>query len=493
MLKMSQINHIRDLSKCGYNVSEIHRKTGADHKTIEKYLAKEDFSEEPPKRKMRKSILDPYKPLIHEWIEEDKNHWSKQHHTAKRIYDRLVAEEGYTGSYDTIRKYVHGIRKDRQQKATQELVWLPGFAEVDFGEADFYEENICRRRKYLVLSFPYSNDGYAQVFGGETAECVCQGLQDIFEYIGGVPEELVFDNATGVGRKIHDKVMETELFSRFRAHYGFRIRFCNPKSGWEKGNVENKVGTIRRNIFVPIPHYHDMISYNKQLLDEHLKKAAEMHYKKGEVIEDLFEEDKRHFSSLPAKRFNVCRYDEFKCDGYGKICMEGKHFYSTRPENHGEKVWVGIRAHFIEILNPDGTILVRHKREYGDTRTDTSDYSTTLEVLSRNSGAWRNSGVRADASEILRDYLDSLPKPELKAGLRLLNEVAHEYGYEASLKAMEMAVKNGNVNKSDVTVLAARITGYGIETPPENGPNLSIYDELFIYGQNTLSREVHAS
>ena len=43
--------------------------------------------------------------------------------------------------------------------------------------------------------------------------------------------------------------------------------------------------------------------------------------------------------------------------------------------------WV-FRAHFIEILNPDGTILVRHKREYGDARTDTSDYSTTLEVLS---------------------------------------------------------------------------------------------------------------
>ena len=45
MLKMSQINHIRDLSKCGYNVSEIHRKTGADHKTIEKYLAKDLLNE----------------------------------------------------------------------------------------------------------------------------------------------------------------------------------------------------------------------------------------------------------------------------------------------------------------------------------------------------------------------------------------------------------------------------------------------------------------
>lgn len=122
MLKMSQINYIRDLSKCGYNVSEIHKETGADHKTIVKYLTKEDFSEKPPKQKKRKSILDPYKPIIAEWMAEDKNHWSKQHHTAKRIYDRLVSGEGYTGSYDTIRKYVHGIRKDTQQKATQELV-----------------------------------------------------------------------------------------------------------------------------------------------------------------------------------------------------------------------------------------------------------------------------------------------------------------------------------------------------------------------------------
>ena len=68
------------------------------------------------------------------------------------------------------------------------------------------------RRKYLVVSFPYSNDGFAQVFGGETAECVCQGLKNIFKYIGGVPRLLVFDNATGVGRRIGDRIHETELF-----------------------------------------------------------------------------------------------------------------------------------------------------------------------------------------------------------------------------------------------------------------------------------------
>lgn len=103
--------------------------------------------------------------------------------------------------------------------------------------------------KYLTVSFPYSNDGFTQVFGGETAECVCQGLRNIFEYIGGVPPLLIFDNATGVGKRVGSQVHETELFRRFRAHYGCRVKFCNPYAGYEKGNVERKVGYVRANLW----------------------------------------------------------------------------------------------------------------------------------------------------------------------------------------------------------------------------------------------------
>ena len=245
---------------------------------------------------------------------------------------------------------------------------------MDFGEADFNVDGVCSREKYLTMSFPYSNDGFSQVFGGETAECVCQGLQDIFEYVGGVPPLLVFDNATGVGRRVMDKVTETELFKRFRAHYGFQVRFCNPYAGWEKGNVENKVGTIRRNLFVPVESFHDVEEYNRTLLDKHEKKASEIHYKKGKVIAELFKEDQASLRPLPPKKFNVCRYEFYKADGYGKIACDGKHFYSTKPENHGQKVMVGIRAHYIDILNPDGSLLVRHKRQYGKDRTDIIDY-----------------------------------------------------------------------------------------------------------------------
>ena len=53
----------------------------------------------PPVVQGQPSKLDPFKPVIQEWLDEDKRHWRKQHHTAKRVYERLVEEHGYTGSY----------------------------------------------------------------------------------------------------------------------------------------------------------------------------------------------------------------------------------------------------------------------------------------------------------------------------------------------------------------------------------------------------------
>lgn len=489
---MSHINDIRDLSKKGYSISKISSITGTDRKTIRKYLEQDDFSPAPPLTKHRKSIVAPYVDIITEWLEEDQKHWSKQRHTAKRIHERLKDEHGFTGSYDSVQKFVQRIRKDIQTKGTQELVWDPGCAQVDFGEADFNEDTNCVRRKYLTVSFPYSNDGYNQVFRGETAECVCQGLADIFRYIGGVPKLLVFDNATGVGRRVMDKVHETDLFARFRAHYGFQIRFCNPYAGYEKGNVENKVGTTRRNLFVPVPTYHDIEEYNRDLLDKHEKKAAESHYKKGTTISELFEEDKKHFLPLPAKPFNVCRYEICRADGYGKICLDGKHFYSTKPENHNKRVMIGIRAHYIDILEPSGKLLVRHMRQYGDARTDICDYSTSLEMLSKNIGAWDNSGFRKEAPDLIREYVDGLSRPERKSCVRLLSDLTNQYGYEAAVGALELAIKGNSVNKSDAAVLAARITGYGIDTEPTPGPSLTLYDQAFLPAKNA-EKEVAAS
>lgn len=254
MLKMSRVNSIRDLSKSGYRISDIAKALGIDRKTVRKYLKKDDFSPSPPLTVEKPSLVDPYKPLITKWLEDDQEHWQKQQHTAQRVFDELKEKTAYTGSYSTVRRFVRKYRQAQTFKASQELIWEPGTGQVDFGEADFKVCGIVCRRKYFVVSFPYSNDGFTQVFGGETAECVCQGLKNIFEYIGRVPRLLIFDNATGVGRRVGDRIHETELFQRFRAHYGFQVRFCNPYAGYEKGNVERKVAYVRKNLFVPIPH-----------------------------------------------------------------------------------------------------------------------------------------------------------------------------------------------------------------------------------------------
>ena len=211
-----------------------------------------------------------------------------------------------------------------------------------------------------------------------------------------------------------------------------------------------------------------------------MKKASEVHYKKGIVISELFEEDRKHFLPLPAKAFNVCRYEKYKADGFGKICLDGRHFYSTKPENHNKRVLIGIRAHYIDILEPNGDLLVRHMRQYGDTRTDICDYSTSLEMLAKNIGAWDNSGFRKDAPAQIREYIDGQPRVKRKSCVRMLSDLTKQYGYQAAVNALEMAIESNSVNKSDMAILAARITGYGIDTPPEPGPSLLIYDQTFL-------------
>ena len=153
-----------------------------------------------------------------------------------------------------------------------------------------------RRLSNFVLTFPFSNVGLAQVFPGENAECVWQALKDIFEFIGGVPACIVFDNAAGVGRRVGDKVRAAGLFA---AHYRFAFSFCNPNAGHEKGSVENKVGFIRRNLFVPVPSFDTGRRFNKSLLDRCMALSEKDHWARGEEERALFIEDKVALIGLP--------------------------------------------------------------------------------------------------------------------------------------------------------------------------------------------------
>lgn len=481
MISMTKQNDIRQLWRQGDNVAEIARKTGVSRDTVYKYRDKEDFSPSPPVKGVRPSKLDPYKPLIDQWLDDDLKSSRKQRHTATRVHARLVEECGADVSLSTVGRYVRAAKAERRRDLDQylDLVWAPGEAQADFGEADFYILGVRTRLSYFVLTFPFSNVGFAQVFPGENAECVCQALRNIFEFLGGVPTKIVFDNAAGVGRRVGDAVRVTDLFAACSAHYGFRYRFCNPYSGNEKGAVENKVGAVRRNLFVPIPQIRDVGAYNKRLLAKCLGMSRKPHWIKGEPEARLFEEDKFAFIGLPSKPFECVTYVTRKADKKGKVSVgeKGRHLYSSDPSLARRELVVGLHATTVEIYDGAGTLICTHGRAYGSAPTDSSDPASQLGLLAWNIGAWEDSRVRAALPDDLRTHMDSLGKDELKAEVRVMRDQAKTSGWAATLQAMSMAyAATGRIDEASVAVSAARAES-GTVTYDEP-VDLGAYDEF---------------
>lgn len=485
---MKDIRQMIRMYEDGWSISEIATTLQVDWKTVKKYVEHEDFSETFPQALARASNLDPFKPTIHEWLAEDLRVRRKQRHTAERIHQRLQHEfpDTFTLSYSTVQRYLKRIREARttSSKGTLELVWAPGTAQVDFGTADAYWHpgDPVTTVKYLTVSFPFSNAGLLQYFPGETAECVVHGLQAIWQWLGGVPHRVVFDNATGIGRRVGDVIRYAELFERFQAHYGFEATFCNPDAGHEKGNVEAKVGYLRRTVMVPPPILEDWPTANQQILPVCEQLWQRPHYKKGLAIAQLFDVDREHLRALPARAFQPVRFTRVHTDGYGKVCLEGKHWYSTAPEWARQELVVQIGAFTVVPYTPDGTPITTHARQYGDVRTDTIDPRTTLHRLSRNPGAWRNSPVREWLPEELVDTFDHAAREDLKGCLRALADLTERFGFDHALQALQAAVHHHQISYADITVRAARMAYWDPVDP--SSVDLNTYDVLIPEGSH---------
>lgn len=481
---MSQIHSIRDRHRLGATISSIAREDAIDRKTVRKYVRQENFSPEPPLPSTRPSILDPYKATVIGWLAADEGRWHKQRHTASRIHVRLQEEYGFTGSYPTVQRFVLACKLSRRPEASYaELVWHPSEAQADFGEVDVYEHGVKVRRYFLVLSFPYSNHAYYQLFRGETSECVCEGLKAIFEHIGVVPTAIVFDNATGIGRRVHNQLTETMLFSQFRQHYGFDARFCNPYAGHEKGHVESKVKTIRRQCFVPEPHVIDIERYNRELLVQAEQQRQKIHYKKAILIDTLFQEELQAMRPLNRHAFDVVTYKTCRADKFGKVFTDPHHRYASLPELGGRLLVLGLRAEYVDILTEKNQLVVRHRREYGKARTDSEHPWGLLRYTIRHPRSWMNNPLRAEVDADLRSLLDAQDTSDRRKTLQLLDDLRQEHSIEQVTKAILEASRLDLDRLEDIAVLAARICDGGIDMPLLAGPDLRVYDAFLPGGQ----------
>ena len=477
MLTMDQIHHIRALYyEQGMKISEIIKETGMDRKTITKYIDMTDFNQPIPIPTKEQQIcpkLNPYKPLIDEWLTEDKIAPRKQRHTAKRVFKRLQKETyGFNCSYRLVAEYVTARKRELNLSKKEGYIPLehyPGESQGDFGKADFYENGTLHSGKYFILSFPFSNAGYMQLNYGENMECLLEALIAIFEYIGGVPTEVWFDNTStivtniikGGGRDI------TERFIRFKEHYGFKAVFMNPESGWEKGNVECKVGYSRRNLLVPVPRFVSLADYNKQLLTECDADADREHYRHNQTIEELHEQDKKQLLPLPSVSFDTASYMPIHTNKWGKFILnKGCHEYSVSPHYADQNVWLKLTSSQVIVMDDKQHVIIAHNRLYGDKKQQSMEWLPYLKYIAKKPRSLKNSGIYDMMPENMRFYLDKCPSTERGQILRVLSELTDRTGFGSAIQTVNQAIQFQAVDADSLKNLYRRLYADIPQLPP---------------------------
>mgnify|MGYP000847707446 CR=1 FL=1 len=472
---MADINSIRiDFFNKGLSISKIHQNTGYDHKTIRKYLNKEEFNVTPSIKQKRPGKLTPYHEIIDKWLLEDKQFRRKQRHTAKRVYDRLVEEfPGFDAKYRTVAAYYSARYAEIwSAKSFIPLSHPGGESQADFGASEYFENGQKIDGHHFVLSFPYSNAGFGLLYPGESAECLLEGLQQVFEHIGGVPRKIWFDNASSIVSKIKEdgERVCTELFLRFKNHYNFDVAFCNPSAGNEKGNVENKVGYIRRNMFVPAPEFLDVEAFNRQQLKRCEEDMQRQHYQKNKSISELFAEEKALLLPLPSTRFEVCRYVSAKADSCGRIRLDVDRVYSTSPSMAGSSVTVKITAHRIHILDAEMKDIVAHKRLYGN-QHERMCWLPYLSQLSKKPGALKYTPVYAMLPQNLQECLKAVSKSDCGKILKTLSDLTKRHGFKSAMTAMSKAIEVGVTDSDSIIATFNRINSIDLNLKPVGLPD----------------------
>lgn len=330
----------------------------------------------------------------------------------------------------------------------------------------------------LVVAFPYSNMRWVVALPGENAECVCEGLETVFGHIGLASRVLVFDNATGAAHRVAwGKITVVDVFRRFVEHYRVEVGFRNPASGWEKGNVENAVGFLRRDLMVPMPNAESYRRLASWMLSRCDGIAGNTHCRKDVLISDLFAGEKTRMLPLSRVPYDACRWVTRRADREGNVEIDSDR-YLAGPSWHGWTLEAGSRAFQVEIRTQDGRFVVKPPRAYGRAAQTVRNPASLPPVLARKSRAWGESPIRGDLPDRLRLAVDAMDSKTLQRTFRLLAKAGDAYGFDAAAKAGGHIVEQGrSVDEASLTAMARRVSAG--ETPDDvPAPALHAYDRF---------------
>jgi len=339
-------------------VEQIAAKTGYCTNTIYKYLKDNFESPEEKEQKEYIGIAAPYEPIIREWLTEDKKHFYKQRHTAKRVYDRLrKIEPSLSISYKTVLRMYNRIHRevfsDRRERLN--LPNSPGVAEIICTATKLRINKKNCNSHVITLSFPYSRAAYIQVIPDCNSEWVLTAIQNIYEHIGGVPPVQLFTPQTTLYKyRVHDIAsLEDELFQRFILYYDFKDNYFIPSKEDELRLSGHSLGSYyRKQIMDGVKNIDDLAAFNKELLikcDALGSRSTTLD--KTKTVNELFDADKNKLLPLPEIPFKIITWFKRKVDNMAMLTIGGNHKYALSPGMKCRTVFVFLTTDKVEVRN----------------------------------------------------------------------------------------------------------------------------------------------
>lgn len=370
---MELYSAIREAYISGESQRSIAERLGISRQTVKKYCEgqiipgiRKEYHRDPT------VITDDVQNFIRACIQSDLEiGLKKQSHSAKRIFDRLVDEMGFSGSYAMVRKIVHEIRTEYvPAQADMPLEFDPGDAiQIDWGEVQVLLNGTRTTLNIFCGRLCYSCDIFVMACLSQNMESFLEAQQRMFDYFGGVPRRLIFDNGkvavkTGFG----SHAIPQDAYRNFAAHYVFQTDFCNPASGNEKGLVENLVGYARRNFFVPIPKAESMEKLNQKLLNDchKYRNTHKVSNRQASVIA-LYEQELKYLHPIAPYRYDTAKIATPNVGDFSTINFD-RNVYSVPVKYLRKTVTVKGYANYINIICDKNTVIT-YERPSGQGKT----------------------------------------------------------------------------------------------------------------------------
>jgi len=464
------------------SIREISRRTGLSRNTIRKYLRSGAVE---PRFKVpdRPSKLDAFADKLSGWLKSEASKSRKQKRTTKQLHADLVSL-GFDGSYGRVAAFVRAWKADRQRE--QQTCGRGTFVPLAFqsGEAfqfDWSEDWAIlggERTKLQVAHFKLSHSRafIVRAYLLQTHEMLFDAHYHAFRVLGGVPRRGIYDNMrTAVDRVGRGKDRQVNArFSAMVSHYLFDAEFCNPASGWEKGQVEKNVQDARHRLWQPTPIFADLGALNAWLEQRCIELwGAVPHGSLPGTISEVWAGEVANLMPL-SRAFDGFVEHTKRVSPTCLVHLE-RNRYSVPASFANRPVSVRVYPERI-VVAAEGQLLCEHSRiiersHHLPGRT-VYDWRHYLAVIQRKPGALRNGAPFVelpDAFKRLQQHL--LKRPGGDREMVEILALVLQHDEQAVLCAVEMALSAGVPTKTHILNLLHRLVdGKAPTVPPVDAP-----------------------